>query len=177
MSSAGGGVHGVGGPSEAWGLGHHPPLPPPQTSPRLESTRRAGAVALGWDELGTHPALWGGGGATAPCSPQTSFLGGHPAPRAPRMAPSSKGCCRAGTAGGTLPPGCSHFGCRAPHTQGAAAPAPSWAWSTAVHMALRGRSDPHGGQRRCWDGGCVSCWVCSGRPGQPGGGGDSSGAG
>lgn len=84
----------------------------------------------------------GGGRVTALCSPQTSFLSGHPAPRAPRMAPSSEGRCRAGTAGGTLLPGCSHFGCRAPHTQGAAAPALSWAWSTAVLMAPRGRSDP-----------------------------------
>lgn len=140
VSSAGGGTRGRG---TLCSLGSRPP---PRCHhymrpPRQESMRRAGAEAPGWAELGTHPALWGGGGYS-PCSPHTTFLGGHPAHSALRMAPSSEGPCRAGTAGGTLPPGCSHFGCRAPHPQGAAAPAPSWAWSTAVLVAPRGRSDP-----------------------------------
>lgn len=138
VSSAGGGTRGRG---TLCSLGSRPP---PRCHhymrpPRQESMRRAGAEAPGWAELGTHPALWGGG--YSPCSPHTTFLGGHPAHSALRMAPSSEGPCRAGTAGGTLPPGCSHFGCRAPHPQGAAAPAPSWAWSTAVLVAPRGRSD------------------------------------
>lgn len=138
--SSAGGEHRVGGPSAAWGPGHHPAATTtgvPLAWNRCAEQARRHPVGLSWARTPRY-----GGGGYSPCSPHTTFLGGHPAHSAPRMAPSSEEPCRAGTAGGTLPPGCSHFGCRAPHPQGAAAPAPSWAWSTAVLVAPRGRSDP-----------------------------------